>query len=364
MFLKLLKKTLGMEKLHPDIQFFLDCSNLRISRAVSIIMMLVEAFVFAISFFFQVNQEVENPAHWIFIHRVLYVVLFLASMQLCIYSFTHQPEKDKFTHHGFNASLGLFLLVTFIFAIYIAYNDYILNEQILVFITLELFIGSLYMIKPLISIPTIVISFGVFYFLMKTSVGVSAATKINYPILMVVFLAGNIVHFQQYLRIAKRNIISHKLAEELRIASLYDPLTTLKNRNALRIDFSKLLESNITLMLTDIDDFKSYNDTYGHNFGDDLLIKFAKILQDSFGKEHCYRYGGDEYLIMVPEISEEDFCKMIDNCMTTINGEFHFSGGYSAGLVTTQADLHSFINKADENLYKSKGSGKNKVIGS
>ena len=124
------------------------------------------------------------------------------------------------------------------------------------------------------------------------------------------------------------------------------------------------LNSPFIVMLTDIDDFKIYNDTKGHHFGDELLKKLASIMQTTFGKTHCYRYGGDEYLIVLPEIAEETFLEKINLARDCANGELHFSGGYTKGYVSSSKDLHTLINKADQNLYKAKKAGKNKVLGS
>ena len=362
MLLKI-KKILGCEKLHPDIQFFLDCSNLRIARSISIIIMSMEIITFVISFFYQINSDVRNPEQWMLKHRLNYLILFLSALQLCIYSFTHKPEKGKFSRVGLNISIAIFLLVAVSFATYISIQDYILNEQILVFITLELFVACLFMIKPYIAVPALLLSFSIFYYFMDATAGISGATKVNYPVLLLVFFIVNITHYSQYLRIAKNTVINHNLAEQLRLASLYDPLTKLKNRNALKADFENAMSSQVIFMLTDIDDFKSYNDTCGHNYGDELLSKFAGILQSVFGTEYCYRYGGDEYIVMVPELKEKEFLKKLDKCIQTIGDAFHFSGGYTLGTVSSSRDLSTFISKADENLYKSKRSGKNKVTG-
>ncbi len=360
------KKILGLEKLHPDIQFFLDCTNLTVARTASIIVMAFEVITFTISFFYVIQDQVKDPARWMLYHRILYVLLFLAGSQLCIYSFKHKPEKGKISRAGLNFSITIFILMLLIFAICITIHDYILHEQILVFITIELLVSCLFMIKPYIAIPTILISFGVFYYLMKSTIGVSDATNINYTIIMAFFIFVNIVHYQQYLRIAKHNVINHALAEQLRRASLFDFLTKLKNRNALNSDFvdSSKLNSNYIVMLTDIDNFKSYNDNFGHLFGDELLKKFAGILQKQFGKEYCYRYGGDEYLIVLPEIKKEEFLEKLKSCEEIINNEFEFSGGYYNGLITSSKDLNDYINKADKYLYEAKNTGKNQVCGS
>ena len=224
------------------------------------------------------------------------------------------------------------------------------------------------MIKPYIAILLITVPFGIFYYIMATTQGVSSATKVNYPVIIMFFIIVNIVHYQQFLKIANHNVVNHALAEQLRNASRYDFLTKLKNRTALNMDFEDSdnpnLNSSFIVMLTDIDDFKSFNDTNGHHFGDEQLKRFASILQNNFGKPHCYRYGGDEYLIVIPEIAEELFLEKIKIAKECANNAFHFSGGYTKGYVSSSQDLHTLINKADQHLYEAKNAGKNTVIGS
>ena len=173
----------------------------------------------------------------------------------------------------------------------------------------------------------------------------------------------NIARYYQYLRVARQTVMNHALAESLRESSLTDALTKLKNRAALKLRFEEMIGSEITMMLTDIDDFKSHNDKLGHRHGDELLVRFARILQAEFGAENCFRYGGDEYLVMVPRLSADDFLAKIKNCVSAINGDFTFSGGFSSGPVSSLEDMDAFIKAADEKLYQAKREGKNKVVG-
>lgn len=361
-----IRRILGFEKLHPEVQFYLDSSNFNIAQYGSLLIMILETAAFINTFFYKFNEN-QNPFRWLLYHRILYAFLFLVAAQLFIYVVYHKLKRISFSRFVLDASLVFFFISMLFFGIAISINDYLQHEQILVFLTLELFVTGLFMIKPYLGIILVVIPFGIFYFLMKTTLGVSTATNINYPIIMILFLMVVIVRYQQYLKIAKNNIVNHTLAEQLRMSSLYDFLTKLKNRNALYMDFEDTdanLNINYIVMLTDIDDFKSFNDQNGHAFGDKLLKNFAAILQTNFGKEHCYRYGGDEYLIIVPEVDEQVFLKKIDDCEAAINDKFHFSGGYVKGFVTSAKVLHNFINKADEKLYEAKNAGKNKVLGS
>ncbi|MBO4533210.1 MAG: GGDEF domain-containing protein [Treponema sp.] len=367
MAFKSIKKLLGLEKLHPEIQYFLDNANLSIAIPGSFLVMLVELFAFVNTFFYTF-KEGQDPASWLLYHRTLYLGLFLAAAQLFAYAVYHKRTKKPFSRVWLDLSILFFVIALLVFANFISIDDYIKHEQILVFITIMLFVSCLFMIKPYLAILLIIIPFSFFYYLMHITVGVSSATQINYPIIMVFFILVNVVRYDQYLKVAENNVVNRELADKLRNASRYDFLTGLKNRNALNMDFENpknpSLNSNFIIMVTDLDDFKSFNDTKGHQFGDIVLKQYATILQENFGKKYCYRYGGDEYLLVLPEISEEEFLKKIKACEAAIKNEFHFSGGYTRGYVSNSKDLHVLISKADQNLYEAKGSGKNKIIGS
>ena len=362
-----IKRFLGLEKLHPNIQFFLDNTNLRIALPGAFIVMLVEVCAFINTFFYKIKPD-QDPTAWLLYHRLLYSFLFLAAAQLFIYALYHKITGRNFSRIILDASILFFMLALLVFGICISLNDYVGHEQILVFITIELFVSCLFMIKPYIALLLIIIPFGVFYYLMEITIGVSGATRINYLINMIFFIIVNVAHYQQYLRIANQNVTNQELAEQLKNASCYDFLTKLKNRTALNLDFenpaNENLNSNFIIMVTDIDDFKNFNDIHGHIYGDEVLKKFAAILQENFGKQYCYRYGGDEYLIVVPEMSEKDFLQKIQLCEKLINNEFHYSSGYTRGFISSYNDLHALIHKADLHLYEAKNAGKNKVIGS
>ncbi|MBR5965699.1 MAG: GGDEF domain-containing protein [Treponema sp.] len=356
------KKVLGIEKPRDDIQFILDCANIRNSRIISLIIMIMEIITFSISFGFEVHIDPSVPNSWMFHHRIAYVILFTAAAQLFFYTITRPAEKGRFTHKALTASIAIFLTTLAAFANYVSILDYVLKEQILVFVTLELLLASIFMLRPVFSVTLITLSFGFFYWLMKKVAGVSPATNVNYPILYVFFVIVNIARYYQYLKIARQTVMNHTLAESLRESSLTDALTKLRNRAALKLRFEEMVGSQITMMLTDIDDFKTHNDTRGHNYGDELLVSFARILQNEFGKQNCFRYGGDEYLVMIPQVSKEEFKQKIKNCVAAIDGAFKFSGGCSNGAINSIDDLSDFIKEADKKLYQAKRRGKNRVL--
>ena len=358
-----LKSYLGLDTLPQEIQHIMDSSNLRTGRVISVTIMLFEVTTFIVSFFFQVHDSIEQPAQWIFHHRIAYVLMFFAALQHFIYTMTHGLGKGEYSRVKLDISIVLLLATSTLFCIYIAILDYTLGEQVFCFVTVEIFVACLFIIKPYLACILIVSAFSGFYALMTHTIGVSDATNINFPIMGILFLIVNNIRYRQFLRVAHRTEVNRCLTEELLYMSQYDSLTKLKNRHALRTDFEKSLGIPLILMLCDIDDFKLQNDKYGHTHGDKVLERFAAQFQHTFGAEHCYRYGGDEFLVLLPHTSIEDFIAQEKQCRSALGSDFHFSGGYTYGSAVSMEDIRILISNADKNLYKAKRMGKNCTTG-
>ena len=148
--------------------------------------------------------------------------------------------------------------------------------------------------------------------------------------------------------------------------STLDGLTRLKNRKTYEKDHCALEKQKIVyyLLLLDIDNFKRVNDTYGHEFGDEVLRKIAAIMKKHARKIGCaYRYGGEELCIIMKSTDanacldlaetirdEIEHIKWVHDITITV------SGGISASV-----DGHNPFGIADEYLYYSKQNGKNRI---
>jgi diguanylate cyclase (GGDEF)-like protein len=141
-----------------------------------------------------------------------------------------------------------------------------------------------------------------------------------------------------------------------------DSLTQVNNRqNLLEFMTQKLKSHNkdLYLLMMDMDDFKRINDTHGHEEGDRVLREVGKLLSDTFGKEYCYRYGGDEFLLIVPDISISEFNEKLGTLEP--NGpaiddtaRAGFSVGFVRAMLTDSDMLRNLIARADEKMYESK----------
>jgi len=159
------------------------------------------------------------------------------------------------------------------------------------------------------------------------------------------------------------------LMEELRARSIYDQLTGLSNRYHMSLVLDKWLsrakrgDFPLSIVLLDIDNFKEYNDTHGHNAGDKVLVKTASIIENEVREEDmAVRYGGEEFLIILPDtvLSEAgEVAERIRNAMEKTN-----KATISAGVASLKPedDFEKLIETADGFLYEAKRSGRNQVI--
>lgn len=176
------------------------------------------------------------------------------------------------------------------------------------------------------------------------------------------------------------SLISLKLREELQSQSVRDPLTQLFNRRYMEESFEREIHKSaragqgLGVIIIDIDHFKNFNDTYGHDTGDIVLIEFAKLLTNSFRiSDVVCRYGGEEFIIIMPDINKEmvvqraeAVCKNIRELVIIHNGKSlptltaSFGVAYlGKGLIIDKSIL---IKASDLALYEAKNTGRNQVI--
>lgn len=154
----------------------------------------------------------------------------------------------------------------------------------------------------------------------------------------------------------------HRENAELQNVSLTDGLTQIRNRTALQLDSDSYLGREITVMMLDLNDFKIINDTYGHEEGDRILRETAQCLADAFGQAHCYRYGGDEFLVILPDEPTSVFLERLDAALEArpriVAGGEDTSVSFSVGHVHAQpnnlGELHGLVAEADEHMYEQK----------
>ena len=160
----------------------------------------------------------------------------------------------------------------------------------------------------------------------------------------------------------------------LTILSTIDKLTDVYNRKYLEeslislINNSRIERKQFCVIMFDIDDFKGINDKFGHQIGDEVLIKLTKEVKKCINKNDIIgRYGGEEFIVLIPNVDEEEAFNIAENIRISVDeakilGEKRsvtISVGIAMGnnyLLTSE----ELIERADEALYKSKDDGKNR----
>lgn len=198
------------------------------------------------------------------------------------------------------------------------------------------------------------------------------------------------LHIQKETIKKQANMLEEKVQEliELKEAnwklenlSLVDELTGMPNRRNfnqyINIQWANCAfsKSYLSMIMIDIDNFKAYNDNYGHIKGDECIKSVAKCIMESLGRplDLAFRYGGEEFVVLLPntdldgsKIIAERIRKNIENIKIEHNySETSNFVTISLGISTILPDykfhFHKFVESADNALYKSKNNGKNRV---
>lgn len=158
--------------------------------------------------------------------------------------------------------------------------------------------------------------------------------------------------------------------------SMRDSLTGLFNRRVfvemLEIENARRDAAPVSMVMVDLDDFKSINDTFGHQYGDQVLAEFGSFLKNNCrGADLVARYGGEEFAVMLRAYTVKDASdfahRLLNNLKSIIflASEIRLTLTVSIGLAHTDGnrncDLHKLLYQADSALYKAKFNGKNQV---
>ncbi|PLX67053.1 MAG: diguanylate cyclase response regulator [Denitrovibrio sp.] len=165
--------------------------------------------------------------------------------------------------------------------------------------------------------------------------------------------------------------------DKIEYLALTDTLTGVANRrhisNLMGKEVSRCRRNGGTfsMLMCDIDFFKKVNDTYGHDTGDYVLKRVTELIQGRLrGQDVLSRWGGEEFLVMLPETAIDDAVVAAEKLRTTIEatemefGEHRFSITLTIGVATYEKELgiEKSIKKADDALYQGKQTGRNKVV--
>ena len=195
----------------------------------------------------------------------------------------------------------------------------------------------------------------------------------NEPLGYAIFEASDLTSIAIISLQLAANLKAARLHSEVVELSILDGLTGVYNRRFLELFLKKEVERcqrfkrDLSVIMLDIDDFKKYNDNYGHPAGDYLLQQVAKYLLNRGRKlDIVARYGGDEFAVILPETGETGALKVAEDiravAASLLKTKYHPT--ISLGVAVVQGDEYGaeeIIQNADRALYEAKRTGRNKV---
>ncbi len=170
----------------------------------------------------------------------------------------------------------------------------------------------------------------------------------------------------------------HQLKLALEEAALQDPLTGMSNRRHLtqrldeEVERSMRTQRPLSIALLDLDHFKSVNDRFGHETGDQLLCRIGDSIRASVRtNDACGRWGGEEFLLLLPETDREQVLAVCDRVhraiesiepITGMDSNFHVTASVGVASVHAGEGWSAALKRADDLLLKAKQTGRNQLL--
>ncbi|MGI6225627.1 MAG: GGDEF domain-containing protein [Peptococcales bacterium] len=259
--------------------------------------------------------------------------------------------------------------------------DQLVTSNITPFLLICIICGTVFLIRPLLSFILYVTSYVAYYNLLALTISnqqVLLSNRVNgITAIGIGFLLSLIMWHYNYTNITQKRCIEIQ-QKQLEQMAYYDPLTDLPNRRLLekmvRREFSSMqcYGHETIIIILDIDNFKSINDTYGHPVGDNILKQLADLLKNNVRESDTVsRFGGEEFIILMPKTSVEGgyafaerLRKLIMEKRFTVGSitlQITSSFGVSSMRDINSQNLDDYYFLADKALYLAKQCGKNRV---
>ncbi len=181
--------------------------------------------------------------------------------------------------------------------------------------------------------------------------------------------------FRKQELIERQNREILRKSQELNELASRDALTGLWNRRFLEIFLDDLFQKeesvSMAVIMIDVDEFKQYNDTYGHQQGDDCLRRVANAMKLVVSRGRLFRYGGEEFVCVVPGYGGKEAAALGEEIRKNVERlgipaadgkkSTTVSVGVTAGIAGQRSDFDRLLGAADSALYQAKTSGRNRV---
>lgn len=354
-----------------------ECSLINVKRVYYLSM--ISIFIRALDIILFSSAVTPLLGIWkqgiIFCHSILfffYLGVFLISSRL-----------KKSLHVSFTTRVLQYIvpIIIMLSGIIIVTIDQLVTTSITPMLIVSIVVGAVFLIRPFASAAIYLTSYLGYYYLISLTIAdhqILLSNRTNGITAVVLGFFLSVMGWQyNYTNITQKRRIKEQ-AKRLGKMAYYDPLTNLCNMHF----FNKIIEKEISsaeryghetvIIIIDIDGFKNINDTYGHLTGNEILKQFSHLLVSNVrDADMVFRYGGEEFIILAPNISLEEGVVLAKKLRILIAEKpfkadhtfTHFTASFGLSLLNTDKarGANITLSQADKALYLAKKLGKNRV---
>lgn len=345
---------MGLERHNKYVRNYLDVSNAYASMYLSAVVIVLELWMIVslVINIFSGGRRHDNS--WIIKHLSAYVALLLAAIHMLVHGI--KILRGKHTNRNERRLVtALFSILCLIFGMYISYLDYAKGEQVLAFVTMELFVFSLIIWRPILSFLALAASFGMFYWMCDRAIPASYSYQVNLFTTWLAIVMAEFNVYQQKIREAKKTEHLESVNEHLKSITVDDELTGIPNMHSFRNRVMAMLQdesidiSTKTFLFLDIENFKNYNDMHGFWAGNAFLISVAQTIRDTFAGELVARFSDDHFVVFAEREGVQEKLSAIKSHIQSGDTEIHL--GLKTGAYTPQERGCSPITACDHARY-------------
>lgn len=350
-FLKLCKRCLGFQKRSVYVDNYFFKANMVAGIYLSILTIILELWMIIRTTHKIIVEDLYSEiSYYLRNYYLYYFILLIAGISMFTFSILYVRGKTKNKFIG-NAIKWIFSFVSLYFGIMVSLNDYAKGEQILTFLTMELFIICLLVWRPWKGFLILTISYGIYIFGIgnivhgindyvpvniaykaltegtSADIGITTATKINLFTMWMSTFVFCISNYNKTLVQAENDENLEKMNQHLSQVSIRDDLTGIHNMLYFRQESDSFLrhsgsnKKNVIFLFFDIENFKSYNETYGFHKGNELLVKTANMIVEAFQGSLVSRYSDDHFVVLTNMTDTEKIAGSLSAEIRKMEGE-------------------------------------------
>ncbi len=334
--------------IHPSIKEGLYRKNIQSTHDIAFAFTIVECFVIAYYMLFA-REKLLDP----FIGPGAIYSVIISAIALVISHYALKDIKRPFSAYRF-CYLAYFLMFI-LFGMFASFYEYNHGQQMFIFFAIIFCLVNFILLPPAVGSVLICGSYFIFYLILYSFDGAKNINLFNYIVFSLLTLIGSFNKYKMQATELERIHRIETMNDMLQNLPVHDNITDMKNRYALRDDFTSYQNHHIIVVMLDLDEFKKINEEYGQATGDAVLGQVGSCIKTHLTESHSYRYGSDSFLIILQDIELSDALQRLsiwERNMATLSvpeldKPIHYTSGYSHGTPRDEDELRMLIEAAD-----------------